>query len=397
MEGRQLWTDERVRRLGVALLIALVLACVLKYAGDAERSSALKRGDFPGIISPAVILAEGKAAQLYSINLHHEIQRSMWPTFADEMYISVYPPFFGAMLIPLAWLEPQDARNVWTILSLLCYFAALCILRPISPALREHFLFVSVSLLLFAPVLFGVLGGQNTAFSMLLVAAMVRLLERGGPTSDFLAGVLAGLWLFKPQFGVLAGAWLLLQRKPRALLGFAAVACFYWLLAAHYAGTDWISKWFTATQEFAAINFTINDNQMTSFAGALSSLARQSFLPTKAVLPVSALLSLALLGLVWKGRVRSGWLFAPLLVLISPQTLFYDLSIVLVACLPFVEFKNDRDVAVYLAAGIAAALAFAARSYCFFALPFLLAVAALVFIYGRAAPRRMTGVTSASA
>lgn len=382
------WSTERLYRVGLALLIALVVACAFKYSTDADNSSALLRGDFPGIISPAIVLSTGQTDRLYDRDLHHAIQRKIWPSFADEMYISVYPPFFGVLLLPLARLDPLLARHMWTLLSLSCYILALLLLRPASKALRENFLFLAVTLLLFAPILFGILGGQNSAMSLLLLVGGLRLLDKDSRRSDFFAGVLFGLWLFKPQFGVLAGAYLLLTRKFTALAGFALIAVLYWLAAARYVGNDWMLTWLAATKEFAAINFSINSNQMASFAGAVFSA---KLVPEYAVLPLSLIFSGLMLALVWKSKARSPWLFGPLVVLISPQTLFYDLSIAFVSCLPFVNFANDREINIFLICGIIAAGLFALRDYCSFALPFLMGLGAFAFVFYQA-QRKKTGL-----
>ncbi|MBN8550486.1 MAG: DUF2029 domain-containing protein [Deltaproteobacteria bacterium] len=383
MSERNFWSDGRLQRVGVALLIALILACVFRYHSDSDGSSALKRGDFPGIYSPAVIVAQGQAERLYDVELHRAIQARAWPSFDHEMYISVYPPFTAVLLSPLALLTPETARNVWSVVNLLCFVTALLLLQRTSVALREHFLFVATAFILYAPVLFGVLGGQNTGISMLLFVAGIQLLSRKSPKAEFIAGLLFGLWLFKPQFGCIAGLYLLASRRTRSLCGFACVAALYWCLGFAVLGSDWVTTWVRATSHFADINFSINAFQMASFAGLLSSLSHMGLFPSSAIVVTASALSLLLLLMVFFKSARSPWLLGPVLVLISPQTLFYDVSLALVACLPFLDFREDRSVTLYLFSIAGVGVLFALRDYSGLALPFLVPVFCLAFLWKR--------------
>lgn len=375
-----------MRRVQIAVLGAFLVGVFVGWVNDSERSSALARGDFPGFYSPAVIVARGEPQHLYNVAEHHRIQRAAWPSFGHEMYISVYPPYFSVILAPLAKLDPGAARWLWTALSLMAYLATLMILRLRSPALYSHFAFVATGSLLMAPIFYGVLGGQNTAFSMLLYVGGVTLLQRRQRLSDLAAGLLFGLWLFKPQFGVIAGIYLLLKRRWWALATYIVVGCAWWGLAAWFAGPQWVQAWLSATSSFAATNFIINDYQMTSLAGLLSSLSNMGLLSDAWVLPIAVVLSAALVLLLVIRRVRSDWILAPAMVLISPQTLFYDLSLALLSCSRFLSFQRDRDVNYFLAAIGVLGLIFIVRDYVALALPCLAALLALHFVLRHAAP-----------
>ncbi len=383
--GRDWWTDGRLNRLTIAILFGLILGITIGVGQDSTHRSALMAGDFPGFYSPAVIVHEGRIDRLYDIDEHHRIQQQAWPAFGSNMYISVYPPYFSAVLAPLARIGPEMARLLWTALSIAAYLATLLMLRVRGPALHDHFSFVAVSSFLFTPVFFGVLGGQNTAFSLLLYVSGARLLQSQRRLNDCLAGILFGLWLFKPQFGLLAGAYLLLRGKWSAFAMFVLVAGLWWLLGAAVAGPHWLSAWAAAALQFGAINYGINDYQMTSFAGILSTISRTTPFPETWVLPSSILLSAALLGFLLGRRARSEWLLGPVLVLVSPQTLFYDLSIALVSCLRFLSFSSDRAVLLYLLSAVGLGAMFALRTEIPLALPFFAALMALHFVLRHAA------------
>lgn len=385
---RIFWHDARVRRLSLALAAALFLGLIIGGLQDQDASSALRRGDFPGLYSPAVIVARGEAERLFDQSLHHEIQREAWPSFGDDMYLSVYPPFFGIVLSPLGKLDPEIARAVWTSFSLCCFFLALSLLRTASKPLREHFLFFLVSSLLLPPVFFGVLGGQNTGLSLLLYVLGARLLERGTRWGDYLAGMCFGLWLFKPQFGVLAGAYLLLTRRWTALGGFALVACLYWAIAAALLGIGWVGAWIAATRSFAHINFEINSFQMASWAGLFDSLMRADLMSASAAGLLTTLAYVLTAVLLLLRRASSAWILGPAIVLLSPQTLFYDLSLSLISLLPFLAFERDRDVHAVFSSVIVLWGLFALRDLTPIAFPAVVAAVAFFFILRHSGRRK---------
>lgn len=388
------WTPERLQRLQRALGIALVISLLVGYWTDADSSSALKRGDFPGLYSPAVILARGQSDRYFDKDLHYQIQTEAWPSFKGNLYISVYPPYFGALMKPLGYLSPETARAIWTAFSLICYLLALYLIRPFSAAVSNHFLFILISSLLFIPVFFGVLGGQNSALSLLLFVGGARCLASRSTTQHFLGGALFGLWLFKPQFGLIAGLYLLVTRRWTAAAGFGAVAGLYWLAAAFYLGPNWIALWSDAAAEFAPINLQINGHQMTSVTALFYSLTKLGLLPTSFWLPLATATSLLIAAIFFVQARCSIWALPALIVLISPQTLFYDLALCLAAMLPFISLDNDREVNGLLGAALFFALIFFIRDYSLFALPVIPAVLVFLFIVRHAAAREQIDYVS---
>src|SRR6185369_18019498 len=145
-----------------------------------------------------------------------------------------YPPFVAAGYAPLTWLPFKAAYVVHVLVMALCVVAAMALLRAALPALQRDLLPIVAAALGFYPIFRAVLGGQNTPLSLLCAAGVAAALAR---RRDWLAGVWAGAWLFKPQYAVAVAAMLLVGRidRRRFLVGFAAVALGYyavgWILA----------------------------------------------------------------------------------------------------------------------------------------------------------------------
>lgn len=365
--GRRFWGDERLKRLGIAILLALSIALVLTYISDTENRSFLRSGDFPGFYAPAVILKEGKAQQLYDAALQREVENRFWPFFAGDYYMSVYPPYLAIILEPLAYLDPQQARDVFSSICIFFFSFAFILCARFNRILRQHSLFCFALLISCAPVFNAVLGGQNTALSMLLVMAtagcMHNAARQGSVFWQVFAGVLMGLWLFKPQFGLLAGAFLFFSGHIIPFLGFLISATLLYLLPVSLFGWNWPTDWMQAILQFSSMNYQANRFEQVSLMGfskAISALYPDSSTFSQVPIWLAIFFSLlVVITVIYKMRkaknystpyLRQRAVFDSFLVmgaaipLISPQTLFYDLGIALICVAAHFRLDYDKNV-----------------------------------------------------
>ncbi len=121
----------------------------------------------------------------------------------------------------------------------------------------------------FYPLFRAIVGGQNTAITLLFVvlgwrAALVR--------KDFLAGIILGLLLFKPQFGlpliglyVLSGRWLV-------GVGSLFAAIILYGIGTLISGPTWIASWYQFTIWIAQADAGINYDKAISWLGFVQAI-----------------------------------------------------------------------------------------------------------------------------
>lgn len=207
-------TRERVRHigwisLGVGVLLLLVLAAGANGTLDA-RGRPLGT-DFSGVWTAGQMVLNGRAPQAWDWAAHQAVQdRTHGP--GVPFFGWHYPPPFLLVAALLASMPYLVALLVWQAAS---FAAVAAVLRRIVPR-RE-----TVLLALAAPVtLICATHGHNGFLTAALLGGGLLLLER----RPWLAGILLGCLLYKPQFALLIGPLLLLTRNWRALVGATASA-----------------------------------------------------------------------------------------------------------------------------------------------------------------------------
>jgi alpha-1,2-mannosyltransferase len=124
------------------------------------------------------------------------------------------PPFYALLFVPLAQIPMPALWFVWAGASFAAIALSLRLLRV------RHSFVLAVAVLFTAPLFTGLRFGQNEALSVLLLAAVYRLLEAGRARG---AGAVAGLLAYKPHFLAGLGVWWLLERRRRPALAACAM------------------------------------------------------------------------------------------------------------------------------------------------------------------------------
>lgn len=323
------FTPQRLRRITWAVIAGLLIALVADLAVERPTESILRRGDFPGLYVQAEIIKRGQGAALYNPVLQQQIENELWPQFEGRFLMSVYPPSVGVALLPLTLFPLKVAQWLYTVLNLLALVTAVTLVR------RSWGLGFSlesiVALLCFAPCFYGVLGGQNSGFSALLAAIIMHGLcrsDRG--RGQFLVGIAAGLWCFKPQLGLYAVMLLCAVGAFRALGWAAAVGIGHYLLGALVVGRQWPWQLLESLRVFSPLNFSVNLAQQTSLFGA--SLGSPLMVVRLLAVVATVCMAFWLVCTLYRRRrephpqERISLAFASIALLV-PQTLFYDLSV----------------------------------------------------------------------
>ena len=213
------------RLIFFALLIA-VLVIVVTRNGWQDMAGHILGNDFLMLYSGGVIYG-AQPAEIYSFVRHAEVQAALVaPTPMTGAIPYNYPPYVAAAMqrltiLPLAW-----AFIFWTALTIaLTAVTASWASRSLAPQwLRDAGLSpLQMMILLFSsfPFIEGLKVGQNHGITFFLVTGMLVATLSG---RSWLAGILAALTAYKPQFALGFLLIWLIWLDYKALIGYAVVA-----------------------------------------------------------------------------------------------------------------------------------------------------------------------------
>ena len=331
MEGGVPLGAGRARRAAAAVLLALAIAvAVATLAGrGAETPGGRLGGDLPAFFGAGSIAADGDWDALYDADRQIEAQAALWEEEGSDLYVA-YPPQVAAayrLLVPLGY---RLAYLVHTVFMAGALLLAVSLARPLFPLLRERTLVAFAFAVTFYPVLRAVLGGQNSALTLLLLVAVARLEHDGWPLA---AGLTAALLLYKPQFGVPLALLIGVGRRWRMLGGWLAGALALYLAGAAAMGAGWIGDWWEQAVRFRDANVVANGSNFISAPGVLEHLLGAGDPGAVVGGAVVTVLAMSLAALLWwrlpsEVALRHG-AAAAAIVLVAPQALYYEAGVLL--------------------------------------------------------------------
>ncbi len=205
-------TRERMRLVGIGLLIAFA-AAIAYLAGTANGlNDAIGRPlgtDFSNVYAAGTLVLDGQPRAPFDPAQQYAREQAIFGA-ATPFYGWHYPPFFLFVAAGLALMPYKLALLVWQGATLALYLAALrsIVLRPQAdlPAGSSPVATAGTAdplwlvLALAYPAVFINLGHGHNGFltAALIGAALVNLDRR-----PWIAGLLFGLMVYKPQFGIL--------------------------------------------------------------------------------------------------------------------------------------------------------------------------------------------------
>ncbi len=338
------------------LLLALGAAFVFVIlSGDgSDTTSGRVGGDFPAFYSAGTIVADGDIERLWDPATQAAAQDGLLG--GEEGFIMFpYAPHVAAAYSGFAQLPYRTAYVAHTLVMVGFLVAALHLLRPLIAVVDRWFwLTLSVTLTAY-PVFVGIGGGQNTALTLFLVAAIWRSLA---DDRDELAGLAVAGLLFRPQYALPLIGLMLLGRHWRAVAAAGIGAVGVWIANALIFGPAWLTTWLRDVQPLLEADAEIN---------ALNEIAPIGFLHS--LLGIDSTVALVLGGLVSAAVVLTlmwAWARSPLelnervalttvgLLLIGPHTIYYDSSLALFTVLVLFDTGrlDRRVVAALWAAGL---------------------------------------------
>jgi hypothetical protein len=181
--------------------------------------------DFINFWSGAFLALNGRAAEVYDFNAFHAFEQSVAGAQLDFYHYS-YPPVLMLITAPLAAIPYVPALFVWLAAGWAAFYQALKLAMPGGGALL---------LALATPaVLINALGGQNGTWTAALFGGGLCLL----PRRPYVAGILFGLMIYKPQLGILLPVALIAGRQWRAIAAATVTVLVLLAASALLLGTD---------------------------------------------------------------------------------------------------------------------------------------------------------------
>jgi len=293
-------------------------------------------GDFLTFYTVGRMVLEGKAGSLYDLREQLQTLRRIAgrPDF-DRMQPYVNPPMLGLLSSPLALLPFPAAYAASVVLLALVFWAGLRWVRRVVPELASEWFVVVALSLLFFPFGRTITGGQNTAISFALIAALIVAL-RGGRQAW--AGVALGLMCYKPHFVLILSLLLLSRRYWICLVVGGAVGFGQYLLGALFCGLRWPIEMLSCVKTYWPMECRHNGPFLVSWAGFWEYALGETL-----GMPLGYGLALATLIVVlwaWRRMDARAPSSGPLwglavcaVILVSPHTQWYDGGLVLLPVL----------------------------------------------------------------
>lgn len=315
--------------LAVVAVVALAPAAATVW-GNADIAATLG-GDFPSFYAAGEIVLDGRIDELYDPVVQTAYQEAYQADDAGLLYFA-YPPVTAIVYAGIAWLPYGVAASVHALLALVSIVLAMWLIVPrIDEELSriDHVVLASAGVLIIMPMIVSVLGGQNTAFTLLLLALVWHFIWKG---AWVWAGVATAAMLYKPQYGLLVLAAVLVARRWRLAAVAIAGAFVIYLGSALVLGPAWPIDWIDQVRWFAERNADVNAAlfvNISGWAGAALSNDRVALMAT-----AIAIIAVAGVSATFVFKRNLSWqmfgLVGAAVLLLSPSSLFYDAAIAIV-------------------------------------------------------------------
>jgi hypothetical protein len=203
-------TRARVRLTAGLVLAATIVGLVTLFLGAHGTVDAMGRPlgtDFSNVYAAGYMANQGRAADVWDWPSEHAVEKQIHHDPDTPFYCWPYPPPFLMIASLLAHLPYIGALLLYQGLTL---GLALWIVRRVLPGNRDALLVA-----LGAPVVLLCLGhGQNAFLTASLLGGGMMLLDR----RPWIAGLLLGMLVYKPQFAVLIPVLIVARGNVRAFL-----------------------------------------------------------------------------------------------------------------------------------------------------------------------------------
>ena len=317
----------------ILIAIAAAFVIVITAGSGSDTATGHVGGDFPAFYSAGTIVAEGNIDGLYEPAVQAAAQVDLLGG-EDGFIMYPYAPYVAGAYSAFSGLPYRTAYVIHTALMVAALVGALILIRPMISLLDRWFSLILGATATAYPIFVGTSGGQNTALTLLLLAAIWRALAED---HEEWAGVAVALLLFRPQYALPMLGLLFLGRHWRAVGTACIGATIVYAINAAMAGPGWISTWITGVRPLLKADAEVNAANEIAPVGFLHAvLGADSTMAMIVGGAISVGIGLALSWLWGKQRLDLDSRFAVTaagLMLLGFHTIYYDSSLALFAVL----------------------------------------------------------------
>lgn len=245
-------TAKRVRAHALIIAVCLWTLFVWNLAtpGLRDRGGNLKGTDFLHFYTLGIIAAEHRGSELYDINAQAALAAEHVPQAAEIRYLPLYPPQFSLFFAPLSHFSYVWALAIWWLLSA-CLYALCCYVTwRACPNLRRHGSTVALAALGFPGFFHLIAWGQTSALALSCFTGIFLLMRT---QRQFLAGLVLGCLVFKPQLGIAAAIVFVFIGAWKTVMGAIISASAQFLMGAIYYGIEPLRQWFHTLQNVRGV------------------------------------------------------------------------------------------------------------------------------------------------
>jgi hypothetical protein len=329
-------TRERVRLVAAILLIASTvgfLFLVVTANGAVDRQGRPLGTDFSNVYAAGTYVLDGDPNAPFDPPRQYAREQAIFGT-ATPFYGWHYPPYFLFVAAALAKLPYGVALAVWQAVTLGLYLLTISMIVKFalsSPSPRAagrggYFPLWLLLALAFPAVLINIGHGQNGFLTAALLGGALVALDR----RPLLAGVLFGLLVYKPQFGLLIPVALVAGSYWRSFAAAAATVGLLTLVTTLSFGAEVWHSFLTSTEFSRSVVLEQGDTGWHKIQ-SIFSWARMWGAPIPLAYAVQGALSVGLgaaLVWLWRSAAPHALKAAALClaaILATPYTLDYDM------------------------------------------------------------------------
>lgn len=351
-------TAERMRAYSVILIAVVTITAGIGFSRLdtwVDDSGKPIGTDFTNTYAAGYLANKGMAASAYNPLIQHSIEKAIFERSDIPLFTWNYPPFFFAIAAFVALMPYGWGLFCWVAASLSTY---LLTMRAILP--RPETLLLALAF----PASFVNIGhGQNGFLTAALIGGALHFM----PRRPWLAGLLIGLLVYKPHFGLMIPLCLLADRR---WITFMAAACSVIVLSAlsvAIMGVDIWKAFLQSTDVTQKLVFESGATGWEKFQSVFAAIRAWNGSLTLAY-SVQGMLALVLAtSLFWMWRGNAAYdlkasALATASLLATPYALDYDMVVLAVSIAFFVRHGlahgfRDYEITVLAATWIAPLIA----------------------------------------
>lgn len=243
--GTRCWlTQRRVRTHATIVAVCLwsLYLWNLGTPGLRDRGGNLKGTDFLHFYVLGSLATKHRGAALYDMNAQSALAAERVPQAAGLQYLPLYPPQVSLLFAPLAHLPYGWALVLWWVGSASIYAICVFAVWRLCAHLRGQGLTVLLAAIGFPAFFHLIAWGQTSALALACFTAAFFLLSA---RREFVAGLVLGCLIFKPQLALAAAVVLVAIGAWKVLAGGLLSAAAQLATGALYFGMAPLRQWLT--------------------------------------------------------------------------------------------------------------------------------------------------------